>query len=344
MARGGQVTRQWRLLRALEGSKRGLKVSELRALIEDAATERTLFRDLTDLQDVGFPLESEDGRWRLLPGNAGLLAVPLRESEVLALLYAEEVLKPLQGHPAADGLSSLREKLLPMLNDLQRRYVDEAKASQLVAHKYTSLHPATAEALAAVEEAIECQQVLSLQYATPGKGSRKRRFDAYARMVHAGNLYIVGRCHERQAVIYLAARRIETAELLDDTFDVDPGFDVRKFVDEGFGVYRGTAPAQSVQLRFAKDVAHLAEELRFAEATESTTASDGSLLLRFQQSALEPLARWIAGTGGRVRVVSPLALRGMVQEIHLAGLGSSAFRPAAAVRPTGPTNQRADHE
>jgi hypothetical protein len=44
--RGSQFVRQWRLLRTLEGAKRGMTVAQLKEAIEETQSTRTLYRDL----------------------------------------------------------------------------------------------------------------------------------------------------------------------------------------------------------------------------------------------------------------------------------------------------------
>ena len=62
--RGPQFARQWRLLRALDGSKRGMTATQLEDAIEGKHSTRTLYRDLEVMQQAGFPLTHEDGLWR----------------------------------------------------------------------------------------------------------------------------------------------------------------------------------------------------------------------------------------------------------------------------------------
>ncbi len=73
MPRNDQITRQWHLLRRLEGSN-GLSPQQLvESILENfPKNARTVPRDLEALEAVGFPLVTErhDGRtrWRLMEG------------------------------------------------------------------------------------------------------------------------------------------------------------------------------------------------------------------------------------------------------------------------------------
>ena len=52
--RGDQLARQWRIIRAIEASPKGLTVTEIAQREETGI--RTIYRDLGALQAAGFPL------------------------------------------------------------------------------------------------------------------------------------------------------------------------------------------------------------------------------------------------------------------------------------------------
>jgi hypothetical protein len=77
--RGSQFVRQWRLLRTLEGAKRGMTVAHLREAIEETQSTRTLYRDLEVLQQAGFPLTNEDGAgdcWKPVKARGPSRSIP----------------------------------------------------------------------------------------------------------------------------------------------------------------------------------------------------------------------------------------------------------------------------
>ena len=94
MPRNDQITRQWYLLRRLEGSKPGLS---LQALVESVPEDfpknaRTVRRDLEALEGVGFPVVTErhngQTRWRLMEGFRAIPALGFSATELMALSSA----------------------------------------------------------------------------------------------------------------------------------------------------------------------------------------------------------------------------------------------------------------
>lgn len=121
MARNDQVTRQWHLLRRLEGST-GLTLRALAERLPDAFPRhlRTVRRDLAALEGAGFPLVTErasgETRWKLLDGFRRLPALGFAPSELMALVFSRDLLRPLQGthiHAALDSALTKASAALP---------------------------------------------------------------------------------------------------------------------------------------------------------------------------------------------------------------------------------------
>lgn len=56
------LIRQWKLLRALEASRRGLTWAQLAEAAEEPVHKRTLMRDVDTLTLAGFPIDVRTGR------------------------------------------------------------------------------------------------------------------------------------------------------------------------------------------------------------------------------------------------------------------------------------------
>ena len=113
MSRNDQVTRQWLLLQKLE-SAQGATLQELAAsLPEDFSRHpRTIRRDLEALE-VRFPLFTErvagQTRWRLMDGYRHIPPLAFSSTELMALVFSRDLLKPLglMWHPQSLGGRSL---------------------------------------------------------------------------------------------------------------------------------------------------------------------------------------------------------------------------------------------
>lgn len=97
-----RVSGQWYSLRKLE-SPTGVTLQELVNAIPDdfRKNSRTIRRDLEALEAVGFPLVTDrvngHTRWKLMGGFRDIPALGFSATELMALIFSRNLLKPLEG-------------------------------------------------------------------------------------------------------------------------------------------------------------------------------------------------------------------------------------------------------
>jgi predicted DNA-binding transcriptional regulator YafY len=317
--RGNQITRQWRILRLLEGSKGGLRAREIHEALGGDVVERTIFRDLQHLQDAGFPLYEEDGRWRVLGQGEGGYTVPVDTTELLALLLSEELLAPMRSAEVVAALARLREKVAAMLKAPGRNYAEEIKP-HLVATFVGPGDYSNGTLVRTIEDAIQREHRLCIHYWSPRGETNERRVDPYVMWYADGRLYLVGYCHLRGAVRTFLLDRMRRIEILDEEFDVDPSFDARAFTGSGLGAWSGER--QRVELWFSPPVAHVAQERRFHPSQHVEREPGGGATVTMYVAGLPHVAAWVASFGGQVIARAPDGLVERIQAIHRNGIAA----------------------
>lgn len=320
MERGKQILRQWKVLRLLEQSRRGMTVAELCDVLEGDATRRTVYRDLEQLQDVGFPLENENGHWAIATSNRQTWTVPVDPSHVLALQVVGELLGPIRGTWLSDPLQELEERLRVLLTDAGRGYCAELR-QQVAAtlFKPVALPPEVANVAARIDEALTKEQRLKISYqGLKGTIAEARIVEPYATWFADGRLYLVAYCRSARDFRTFAVQRIHSIDVLDEVFDRSPDFDLEAFTHAGFGVFHD-AP-QLVVLEFEPDVAYVPRERVLHETQTLTELPAGRLRLEMTVGGLPELAAWVVSFGGSVRAVGPPALLDEVRRRFRAGL------------------------
>lgn len=315
--RGAQLLRQWRLLRTLEGARRGLSAAELRDAIDADCSARTVYRDLELLLEVGFPITNESGQWRFLESGEGSWVVPINPTEVMALMLTEDLLAPTEGSWVAEPLLKLRGRLSAMMTPTGRRYCAELRRSNVATVFGAGRYGAKRAEIEAIHEAVEKQHRLRIRYQTPGKVPEARRIDPYCTWFASGRMYLVAFCHTAEDIRTFSVQRVETAEVLDEPFDPDPAFDPAAFTRKGFGVFHG--PTYRVTIDFSKRVAHLIRERRYHASQEVSERGQG-VRLKMEAAGLPEIAAWVAGFGGDARAIAPPELVKAVAHLHREGL------------------------
>jgi predicted DNA-binding transcriptional regulator YafY len=309
MSRGDQIIRQWRLITLLE-SRPERTVADLAR--ELGCSERTIWRDLQDVEAAGFPLgcEKREGRshYRLLEGFRCHLPFPLSYSELLSLYLSRSLLQPLQGTPFSDSFDSLFAKLRSLLSEPLLCFLQKVKESLSSRQLRYKDYSASGPLIEQVTQAIMDRQTLEIRYHSFSRGRvQVRKIDPYRLWYQEGGIYLAAYCHLRQKVLMFALERILEIRPTSHTFVLPEGFDLEDYVRGSFGLLRGE-PVRVKILFSARQAPWIAERI-WHPSQRLQYQLDGSLLMSLEVADTLELKRWILGFGREAEVMEPKELR-----------------------------------
>lgn len=313
MARGDQLSRQWRIIQTLISAKQGKSASDLAGTLE--CHSRTIYRDLEALQAAGFPLYNlkQDNKtlWSILETGSQQMPIPLSLTELMALYFSRNMLNVLKGSAIHDSLTSLFEKVKATLPQQYIDYLAKIEHSLAVGVKAHKPYRKFKDTLARVQEAAQDQRLIRVRYFTMSRRRRtRRRIAPYQVWYYDETFYLIGYCCQRKEIRLFAIDRIEQIEILDETFDPPEGFDAGQFMQTSFGVFQGE-PA-SVKIRFTKEAAGYVSEKIWHPTQTLTPQPDGGLVFEAQVAGIDEIKRWILKWGADAEVLAPEELRQVV--------------------------------
>ncbi len=314
MARGDQLSRQWKIIQTLVASKTGKTVPDLADRL--GCTPRTVYRDLEALQAGGFPIttQTRDNRsyWHIL--NASQHRVPLAFSipELMALYFGKDMLKTYRGTVFHDAIDSLLSKINATLPSAYIDYLDRIRNRMDVGpaprKDYTRLGPIITE----LNRAIVDEKKIRMVYFSMGRQKQSRRTVHPYRLRHVeGTLYLIGYCTLRKGVRTFAVDRIKTIAVGNDGFDIPEEFDLQAFLHDSFGIYQG--PPVKVKIRFLKSVAGYIRERIWHPSQHLSDEADGGVLFTATVAGIEEISHWVLRWGAGAQVLAPEALRRTVR-------------------------------
>ncbi len=326
MPRNDQITRQWHLLRRLEGST-GLTLPELVESVphDYPKNSRTVRRDLEALEAAGFPLVSErhngQTRWRLMEGFRDIPALGFSATELMSLLLSRNLLKPLEGTEIQSSLSSALSKASAALPPQGHEYVramEQIFSVGLGPHKSYRQHKNTIDT---ISQAIDKRRTAQMRYYSASRDQTSRReVDPYHLWFAGGGLYLIAYCHLRKDVRLFAVERIRSITLTDHPYQMPLGFNVQEYVQDALNIMRGRRI--DVELLFSKKAAAWVKDKSWHPSQELVLLKDGRLKLTLKVADNEELVGWILSFGSQVKVVHPEMLRMKAKEEARKILGS----------------------
>lgn len=313
MARGDQLSRQWKIIQTLMAAKRGRSATELAGSL--ACHSRTVYRDLEALQLAGFPLytEKQDNRtlWSILETGKRHLPIPLNLTELMALYFSRNMLKVLEGTALSASLNSLFEKVKATLPPEYVDYLGKIAHSLEVGVKARKPYHRFQQTLTQVHEAIQNQHHIDIDYYTMSRRAHtQRRVAPYKIWFYDETFYLIGYCCEREAIRLFALERIEQIRSTETPFEAPEGFDAEDYMQASFGVYQGQ-PTE-IKIRFTPAAAGYIQEKIWHPSQTLSVEPDGSLVFKAEVAGLEEIKWWVLRWGAGAQVLAPHTLREMV--------------------------------
>ena len=318
MPRNDQITRQWYLLRHLEGARGATLQQLVNSIPEDfPKNSRTVRRDLEALEAVGFPLVSErvngQTRWRLIEGFKNIPALGFSATELMALTFSRKLLAPLEGTEIQSALNSALSKVASALPPQGHEYVralDNLLSIGLGPHKNYQQYRNTVDL---ITQAIDKTRTAQIRYYSASRNLTSRReVDPYRLWYAAGGLYLIAYCRLRKDVRMFAVERIRSITLTDHHYQMPLGFDIEQYVQDALLVMRGRRI--DVELLFSKAAAPWVQDKLWHTSQEMSVLKDGRLKMTLKVADTDELVGWILSFGRQVKVIRPESLRTKVRD------------------------------
>jgi predicted DNA-binding transcriptional regulator YafY len=316
-ARGQEVVRQWRLLLKIEAARLGLTIKQLAD--EFGVTQRTIRRDIEQLQEVGFPLEqkiTETRRAWMLNRDAfkGLTNSGLTLSELCALYLSRALAEYLAGTPFRRDLASAFEKFEDCLTPAQKLYFDDFP--KVLAAKPEPRKKAGTDSAAHVGRlttaALEHRRVQMTYHSFRSRKVKPYIVEPYQVYYAQGGLYLFAVVPEYGEIRQFAIERIKSLKMTEDHFEPNERVDLDRHADS-FGVNLGGKP-ETVSIEFQPEAALYVSEREYHPSQQLTTRDDGSLVLTMRVVVDWALGAWVLGFGSSARVLKPRRLAERVLE------------------------------
>jgi predicted DNA-binding transcriptional regulator YafY len=259
----------------------------------------------------------EEPGWRLS-------TFPLTQGELFALTLGARMLETYAGSAYAEELRGAIACLAERLPE--QTWVDLQQLSEerilFQSRVETDLNP---ELWRTLEEACRQQRSVQMTYYTASRDAKSdRKFDPYLLHIYRGtNPYVIGYCHNRQAIRWFRVDRVQQLKILGDSFARDPKFDAKTHLEMIFQHEVGSV-AVDVAIWFDGATAPYIRERRWHPTQTLEEHPDGSVTLKMKVKGLNDLKRWVLGYGKGAIVQGPLELVQLVKD-EVAWMARSYF-------------------
>lgn len=203
------------------------KTSDLREHLN--ISQRTLMRELAELKDAGYPIESDRGRGGgiRLHGRWGIERLVLSHKEVVELILSLAIMESLNLPLLTGNLKSIRQKLFQTFPENQRGVVSDIRKRILISkHTKTNLDsnlPRQKQDISEnISESFFRQLCLEIKYCSGAGECTSRTIEAHYIMLSWPIWHIVAWDHLRASSRIFRIDRIEGVRVTKTHFKLRP--------------------------------------------------------------------------------------------------------------------------
>jgi predicted DNA-binding transcriptional regulator YafY len=311
-------------LDALRGFHVGRRIAEIAK--EVGTSERTVRRDLIELQDAGFEIEivKRDQRSIARLGvEHTFSSVPITKRERFTLFAVRNVFEVLRGTPFLDDVHAIMAKLEQRMSDKERAET-RANGDQFVylPDHGTKSYDGKEDIIDALQTGILTHKVVRYRYGD-GRGRGRQGFLApYVMVMYRHGLYVIGARLASATATTIGAPRgmfaierfTEAEHLRAHTFEIDPAFDVAHELDDAFGPHLADeAGPHDVIVEFSRERALYASSRTWHKSQQIEPRPDGRVRISFRVRHLASVVSWVLEWGPHARAIAP---EGLVTQVR----------------------------
>ncbi len=321
-------SRVHRLLRVITllQSRRGLNAKRLAE--ECGVDQRTVFRDLRELEAVGVPIVFDQPTDGYVIGREFFLPpVQLKPEEALALCVLCEQVGSRGQIAHLEAAARATEKLLaglpPELSEEVRRIAD----SVVIQTAQASPPDEATDVYDRVRLAIAQRTSLQCRYesADGSGGDTPFFFDPYRLLFSVRSWYALGMHHGRGEIRSLRLSRFVSVTPTERSYEIPADFSVESYLGNAWRLINN-GPDYQVEIVFDQTLAPTVTETRWHHTQEVEHHEDGSATFRCTVSGLEEIVWWVLSMGPHCRVTQPPQLAERIRSLAAA---TAALYPAS---------------
>jgi predicted DNA-binding transcriptional regulator YafY len=277
-------------------------------------SKRTVYRDLSALQEAGVPIGSEKGKGYFIVKGYHLPPVMFTKEETGALLTGERLMQKWSGTSLSISYLSALDKIRSVLRHRDKEYLD-ALDQRLKTFSYPNeKHLETDHRIFLfLQDAIVKREVIGVEYYSPYKDQSTRRdVEPLGLLIRSNYWYLAAWCRLRAGYRMFRVDRIENYKSTGEGMGGSSIHSLKEFYDNSLCEEEDL---HEIVVRFEQNVIRYMGDQKYHRGWVSEEKTEHGVEMTFLTSSLEYFARWLLMWGNGVELVEPESLRDQVREL-----------------------------
>lgn len=310
------VSRVVRLLKLITTLRSGRPYDADALAAQIGVSRRTLFRDLSMLDQAGVPYRFEHTKSVYAISDSFFLpALHLEFDEALALLLTTRKFLSRQVHPAYEKALSAALKIESSIPASVLEHCGKTLEGISVQFPQATPTDTTSGIFRTLHHALSHRKRLRVCYDSVfDRKELTLELEPRRLIFMSRGWYLLAMSPTHGEARTFKVDRFVSVTPLDETFEVEPGgFDERAYFGNAWSMIPD-GKLYEVRLLFKAEVASSVEEVMWHSTQSTVRQADQSLLFEATVDGLREISSWILGYAGQVEVLGPPELRERVRE------------------------------
>jgi len=290
-------------------TKKIIKASNIAARFEISL--RTVYRDISTLKNAGIPIIGDPGVGYSIMDGYRLPPIMFNESEALALLTAEKLIGKITDKATQASYSDAMTKIKAILRSTDKQSLavleDSISFSDYKLWENKSY-------LQDLFKSIASKIVLKIDYQKVDGSTSSRKIESIGCYHQYNNWYLVAYCQNRAAYRTFKMNRILHLQVLEQRFDTEH-ISLQTYIDQQTQAWRDQQEFQNIEVAFNRSVLPHAERRKYYFGFVEQVEEKDVVRMKFLNSSIEFVARWLLQFGNQARVLEPLALKNRIKTL-----------------------------
>lgn len=294
-----RIDRLFAILLQLQ-ARRQVHVKQLSKILE--VSERTIYRDIAALSQMGVPIITEWGEGFEL--QEGYYLPPLlftREEAILLVLGAKMLALQSEGHFPQVAEYALAKILTSLPKHLRPQVEQKVKLIEFFAPQYRFNLDDTR--IVTIQDAIHNQQVIKIHYHSHSRNEiTERQIEPYSLMYSEGVWYVNGYCRLREAFRQFRVNRMNIIEVKTEKFAPRP-------------IIPESQPIVEIRVRFDGAIIRwVYERQHYSFQQTETLGTSQDLVMIYRPNTFDEFKPWLLSWGAYAEILSPREFRDQLRE------------------------------
>jgi predicted DNA-binding transcriptional regulator YafY len=278
--------------------------------MECGVSERTMYRDLSELSQIGIPVYFGEKGYQIDKSRLPLkLELSLEEIIALKAASSSSSKVPIFGDELRSAVTKILESLfegrnvsaqgLEVVHFPKAHVKDEKKVRQIFSR---------------LEKAIHLRRRVIFHYQSIRRDAPVlRKLDPYVLVFRRHCWYLLGHCHLRKDIRLFRLERISDLVETEERFLYPRDFSLEDYFSSSWEVYQGE-PCR-VRIRFSSKVAPIFKASRHHQSEMIEELPEGDIIYTVEVKGTTEIMRWVLGFGEDAEVLQPEELRKRIKKL-----------------------------